>query len=131
MFFPLGLSIFGVAAWFPFNKGQSNLNDSFIGNCRPYKIWIVYYLLVRHWLCIAKVQNSYGFVQNVQAGEAGTNLTSRPQLWYKDQLRLEIVQSLNLEVTFVPAKPGLNILYKNVGFFLLRAVTNQKTTFSG
>ena len=35
--------------------------------------------LVRHWPCIAKVQNSYGLVQNVQASEAGANVTSRPQ----------------------------------------------------
>ena len=37
------------------------------------------YLLVRHRPCIAKVQNSYGLVQNVQAGKAGTNVTPRPQ----------------------------------------------------
>ena len=27
MFFPLGLSIFGVAAWFPFDKGQSIVHE--------------------------------------------------------------------------------------------------------
>ena len=36
-------------------------------------------LLVRHLPCISKVQNSCGLAPNVQACEAGTNVTLRPQ----------------------------------------------------
>ena len=75
--------------------------------------------LFRHRPCIANAQNSYGLVQNVQAGAAGTNVALRPQLWYKARLKLAIVQNGGLKVTFVPAKQGLIILYKANRNFVL------------